>query len=134
MPASAPRVSRFDWILDSGCSHHMTFDPIALDDLRKDTKDKGFVLRDDRVISICGHGRSILKVDLGQVVLVDILLASDLGKNLLSITQLASMGLKFWFEDITCKVFHQTNAHSLLANYFTPLPKARTICITSLIA
>lgn len=98
--------SKLDWILDSGCSHHMSFDASLLNDYTKNSKCPGIQLGDNSIIETPGQGTMAIDIDGGhQIALDNVLHAPKLERNLMSISQCTSNGLKFWFDADSCTIF-----------------------------
>ena len=92
------------WILDSGCSRHMTKDHNLLSIL--ESKDEGTVtLRDNAKGTIVGIG-SIGNTD--NPFIENVLLVDGLKHNLISISQLCDIGYKVLFDKKECTIFDST--------------------------
>lgn len=96
-----------DWILDCGCSHHMS--PIVLNQHKIDsTRYRGVEMGNNQVVPISGKGSALVELKTVNLDLQDVLHVPDLGKNLLSIGQSTGMGVKYLFDGNECKVYDDT--------------------------
>jgi hypothetical protein len=93
--------SKTDWILDCGCSHHMS--PYVENSVLCTTgKYGGVEMGNNQVVPIYGHGEAsaclkTIKLNLDRVFHVP-----ELKNNLLSIGQCTQMGVKYLVEDDVC--------------------------------
>ena len=94
------QIRKNKWILDSGCSRHMTGNPEILNDIIY--KDGGLVNFGDNskgyVIGIGNVGNS------GTPIISNVLLVKNLQHNLLSISQLCDKGYRIRFEKDKCHI------------------------------
>ena len=94
------QIKKNKWILDSGCSRHMTVNPEILNDIIYE--DGGMVNFGDNskgyVIGIGNVGNSKTPT------ISDVLLARNLKHNLLSISQQCDKGYKIKFEKDKCHI------------------------------
>lgn len=102
LPTSSEASSSEDWLLDCGCSHHMS--PSVLNSQPISAR-SGVVMGNSESIPIVGRGSKTCCVPNCKINLDDVLHVPRLGKNLLSIGQSTAKGLKFLFEDDSCKIF-----------------------------
>ena len=90
--------SRGKWVIDSGCSRHMTGNASLFNKLK--AKDGGNVIfGDDRKAKTIGID------DIGtqdSSLVKNVLLVDDLNYNLLSVSQLCDMGLNVMFKKFEC--------------------------------
>ncbi|XP_077233389.1 uncharacterized protein LOC143875667 [Tasmannia lanceolata] len=100
-----------DWLIDSGCSHHMTGNQNKFMRLRKYDGNHAAVTVDNSVhamkdvgdvtvTSRCGEGNSILK---------DVYHVPGMAKNLVSVAQITSAGIYVLFGPNDVKVFEKVN-------------------------
>ena len=98
------------WILDSGCSNHMTGDKALLSQFEEKAGPqitfgdniKGFTM---------GYGN----LDVGNVVIKDISLVGGLKHNLLSISQFTDKGYKVEFVKNICLISHKKTGQLALS-------------------
>ena len=88
-------LSREDWVLDSGCTRHMTYDRSLFKDYEHY---RGSVtLADGKSVDAMGRGSIILPIEGKKTAVPDVILVPELGYNLLSISQLADRGISTIF-------------------------------------
>lgn len=95
------------WIIDSGCTRHMTGDRSLLDDMRK--CQEVVTLADGHNLSVCarGSGRFTAKNGHGKgtdVRLKDVFYVAGLRKNILSVSRMVDEGYTVCFEPEGCKI------------------------------
>ncbi|KAD4178102.1 hypothetical protein E3N88_26693 [Mikania micrantha] len=97
-------ISGEGWVLDSGCSFHMTFLKDSFCDL--EMKDMGTVkLGDDRACKVLGVGDVMLKLNNGsEVKLQSVRYVPDLKRCLISMGTLEKEGMYVCFKDGKAKV------------------------------
>ncbi|KAJ9554165.1 hypothetical protein OSB04_018210 [Centaurea solstitialis] len=95
------------WILDSGCSNHMTSHQEWFSDLDEDFKHTVKLGNDSRIV-VAGKGTIRMKVNGITQVISDVYYIPELRSNLLSLGQLQEKGLAILIRDGTCKVYHPT--------------------------
>jgi hypothetical protein len=84
-----------DWVLDSGCSQHITFDKSRFVSL---SEQSGTVtVANRKELSITGKGIVKIELPTKEVTLSDVLYVPEIGYNLLSIGQLADNGISTQF-------------------------------------
>ena len=91
-------VSSESWLIDTGCTNHMTHD-----------KELFMELKPSKILDVkIGHGSYILVKGIGTIAIAthsgtktifDLLYVPDLDQNLLSVSQLLEKGLKVFFKD-----------------------------------
>ena len=92
------------WIIDSGCSRHMTGDKALLSQYYEKAgpiitfgdNSKGYTV---------GYGC----LEIGNVVIEDIALVNGLQHNLLSVSQFSDRGFKVDFDMMECSIYHKKN-------------------------
>lgn len=92
------------WLIDSGCSNHMTGQRNLFKDL--DENQKQFVkLGDNKEIKVEGRGTVALETHEGQVKLLhNVQFVPNLAHNLLSVGQLLSCGYSVTFDNTACLI------------------------------
>ncbi|KAG6471607.1 hypothetical protein ZIOFF_069051 [Zingiber officinale] len=83
-----------DWIVDSGCSNHMTGDKEKLQNLSEYKGDRMMVTANNSRLPIAHIGKTIItpRYNSNQVSLQDVYHVPGMKKNLLSVSQLTSSG------------------------------------------
>ena len=80
------------WLLDSGCTIHMTFDRTAFRKLRPLKKPVEILVGNNDFITAEGYGDIQLDTPQGYILLTDVLLVPELSSNLVSYTRLMQRG------------------------------------------
>ena len=84
-----------EWILDSGCTQHMTYDE---GHFMNYTKDSGVVtLADGKTLQVQGRGTIKVPIQGKETLITSVIHVPKIGFNLLSISQLAERGMKCEF-------------------------------------
>ncbi|KAK2408903.1 THUMP domain-containing protein [Trifolium repens] len=91
------------WLIDSGCSNHMTNDHKLFKELDKTIVSKVKIGNGD-FISVKGKGIVAIESLDGLKYISDVLYVSDIYQNLLSAPQLVEKGFKVIFEDNWCLI------------------------------
>ena len=91
------------WLLDSGCTNHMS---PSLDIFRN--LDKSYVSKvkvgNGNLLAVKGKGTAIIQTSSGLKLLDDVLFVPDIAHNLISVGQLVDVGYRFLFHDGSCDV------------------------------
>nr|KYP76422.1 Retrovirus-related Pol polyprotein from transposon TNT 1-94 [Cajanus cajan] len=95
--------SNESWLIDSGCTNHMTFDEALFKDLRPTNITKVRIGNGD-YITVKGKGTVAITSCVGTKFIPDVLLVPQLDQNLLSVGQLIERGFKAIFEDKYCLI------------------------------
>ena len=85
------------WLIDSGCTHHMTNDKELFKELDKTVISK-VKIGNGEYISVKGKGTVALESLSGLKYITDVLYVPDIDQNLLSVGQLIEKGFKVIFE------------------------------------
>jgi len=104
-------VSTEAWLIDSGCTNHMTHDK----ELFKDLKPTGVTkvrIGHGGYIPAKGMGTITIETQSGTKAIFDVLYVPDLDQNLLSVGQLLEKGFKLYFEDKHCLI-KEASGHDL---------------------
>ena len=80
------------WLLDSGCSIHMTFDRTAFRKLKPLEREVDILVGNNVFITAEGQGDIPLDTPQGPILLKDVLLVPELSSNLVSYTRLMQRG------------------------------------------
>jgi hypothetical protein len=109
------------WLLDSGCSNHMTGNRELLSNIDSSIA-SNITLGNDYLVKVQGRGtvpiltKQNVKKDISNVYHVP-----DLKHNLLSVGQLIEKGYKVLFEGISCKIYDRKPSRKLISEiYMTP--------------
>ena len=100
------------WIIDSGCSQHLTGDESLFVSLSMfDTSSRpSLKLANNKQIQACGVGSIIIQ---GQnhtyIKLSNVLYVKDVAFNLISVSRLASQGCRVLFTTDECDIYDETN-------------------------
>ncbi|XP_074364151.1 uncharacterized protein LOC141704899 [Apium graveolens] len=96
--------SRTTWLLDSGCSNHMTGDITIFTKIDKSITAE---VKMGNGILVQARGKSTICIQTkdGIRYINDVLLIPDLDQNLLSVGQLIENGYAAYFEDDTCTIY-----------------------------
>ncbi|XP_074363067.1 uncharacterized protein LOC141703433 [Apium graveolens] len=101
------------WLLDSGCSNHMTGDNTIFTKI-----DKSITVEVKMVNGILvqarGKGTICIQTKDGIRYINDVLLVPDLDQNLLSVGQLIENGYAAYFENGTCTIFDKNKGRKLV--------------------
>lgn len=100
MKTEKARVTReriCDWIVDSGCSSHMTSDKKLFSKLEERTMEKSVVIADGNTMNVEGYGevRGFMKLKTGSIVAItlkDVLYVPKLDRNLFSVEKASQQG------------------------------------------
>ncbi|KAJ8771210.1 hypothetical protein K2173_026005 [Erythroxylum novogranatense] len=100
-------VDSGSWLVDSGCTHHMTSDLSLFCDL-----DESFVSRvkigNGEYITVKGRGNVIIKGPNVSKLISDVLYVPKVDQNLLCVGQLVQKGYKVIFENEECLIIDST--------------------------
>src|SRR5262249_38250173 len=93
-----------EWLIDSGCTNHMTNDADLFCDLDHTCRTK-VTLGDGTTVDALGKGSIQIQTHKGTKLIRDVLLVPDLNQNLLSVTQMMQNGYSLYFNQNYCKIF-----------------------------
>lgn len=102
------------WLIDSGCTHHMTHDRDLFKEVNKSTISKVRMLNGAH-IEVEGIGTVLVKSHSGYKLISNVLYAPKLNQSLLSVPQLLMKGYKVLFEHEKCVIKDQNNKEVLRA-------------------
>ena len=98
------------WVVDSGCSKHITGDKSKLLEIQKVDFNQEFVLPNLMVVKSNLKGKVILNdVNNGEIFIDDVWYVPELKKNLLSVAMLLKQGFKIDFRRKKCDIFKDKN-------------------------
>nr|CAN63433.1 hypothetical protein VITISV_033829 [Vitis vinifera] len=89
------------WLVDSGCTNHMTYDQDLFREIDRTTISK-VRIGNGEYIPVKGKGIVAIESLTGLKLIYDILFVPDIDQNLLSVGQLVEKGFKVCFEDKNC--------------------------------
>jgi len=104
----ASDITNKTWLIDSGCTHHMTHDKDMFVKLDKTYSSKVKIGNGD-YIEVKGIGDIAIDVDSDTKIFSDVLYVPEINQNLLSVGQLLEKGYVVVFKDKTCEVFDTTD-------------------------
>jgi hypothetical protein len=99
-----------EWLIESGCSSHMTGDQRKFVILKK--KGGNVAFGDDSSTKILGKG--IVKIESENVKVGKLLLVEDLKHNLLNVSKICDQGYTLTFDSRKCKI-RENNSGRLVA-------------------
>ncbi|XP_074379364.1 retrovirus-related Pol polyprotein from transposon TNT 1-94 isoform X2 [Apium graveolens] len=91
------------WLIDSGCTNHMTYDRELFKDLNEAIVSKVRV-GNGAYIAVKGKGTVEIQCNTGLKLISDVLYVPDIDQNLLSVSQLTEKGYKVLFDDNQCVI------------------------------
>ncbi|KAL4036909.1 hypothetical protein IC575_000487 [Cucumis melo] len=100
--------SNESWLIDSGCTNHMTHDKELFKDLKPTNITKVRIGNGD-YISVKGKGTIAIASCKGTKHIQDVLFVPDINQNLLSVGQLIEKGFKVTFENEYCLIKDAAN-------------------------
>ena len=96
--------SGLGWLVDSGCSHHMSFQKDGFMELDRNYKTK-VKIGDGRFMKVEGKGDVCLNTKEGTKIIKDVLYVPSLCENLLSVAQLVERGFALNFAKDGCIIY-----------------------------
>ncbi|KAL4376435.1 hypothetical protein GQ457_02G035280 [Hibiscus cannabinus] len=106
------KCSSESWLIDSGCTNHMTPDKTLFKDLKLSKVTKVRIGNGD-YISVKGSGTVAVTTSSGTKTISDVLYVPEIDQNLLSVGQLLEKGFKVTFEDFYCLIYDATGKETL---------------------
>jgi len=95
------------WLIDNGCTHHMTYDKGMFVNLDETYYSK-VKIRNGDYIEVKGLGDIVINTSSGTRTISNVLYVSEIDQNLLSVGQLLEKGFAVVFKDKTCEIFDTT--------------------------
>ena len=89
------------WLVDSGCTNHMTYDQDLFREIDRTAISK-VRIGNGEYIPVKGKGTVAIESLTGLKLISDVLFVPDIDQNLLSVGQLVEKGFKVCFEDKNC--------------------------------
>ena len=99
----ATNSSTKSWLIDSGCTNHMTYDRELFRELGETTISKVRIGNGAR-IAVKGKGTVAIEGYTGLKLIYDVLYVPEINQNLLSVTQLLEKSYKVLFKDKNCVI------------------------------
>ena len=96
------------WLIDSGCTNHMTYDQELFKDLDA-TYNTNVRIGNGEKIAVKGKGTIVIEGCTGLKLIPDVLYVPEINQNLLSVGQLLEKGYKVLFEDKSCMIKDSDN-------------------------
>jgi hypothetical protein len=97
-----------EWVLDSGCTTHMTFDPGHFVNFKKHS---GIVtVADGKTLHVQGGGTIEVPIQGKMTQITGVIYVPDLGYNLLSVSQLGERGMKCVFDSRSATLLRNERA------------------------
>jgi len=91
------------WLIDSGCTNHMTHDKDLFRELRSSNTSK-VRIKNGEYITVKGKGTVAISTYSGTKFISDVLYVPEIDQNLSSVRQLIEKGYKVVFEDKSCLI------------------------------
>jgi len=104
----ASDITNETWLIDSGCTHHMTHDKDMFVKLDR-THSSKVRIGNGEYIEVKGISDIAINARSGIKIISDVLYVPEINQNLLSIGQLLEKGYVVVFKDKTCEVFDTTD-------------------------
>ncbi|KAJ8764624.1 hypothetical protein K2173_006706 [Erythroxylum novogranatense] len=104
----ASKISSDCWLVDSGCTNHMTNDEKLFKELDKSASSRVRIGNGD-YITVKGKGTVAIESLTGTKLISEVLYVPEIDQNLLSVGQLLEKGFKVLFEDKMCLVIDQSS-------------------------
>src|SRR3954471_18476087 len=106
-----------EWVLDSGCTDHMTGDEEMFHELAENDGPRKYVtFGDNSNGKVVGLGKVAISHDSS---IQNVMLVESLGYNLPFVSRLADFGFNVLFTEVDCQVFRRDN-HNM---FFTGIPR-----------
>ncbi|XP_059280984.1 uncharacterized protein LOC132034611 [Lycium ferocissimum] len=100
------------WMIDSGCTNHMTYDRNIFKEFMS-MKNKKVRIRNGDYIPTKGKGTIAIKIGLGTQITSNVLYVPDIYQNLLSVSHRVEKGFKLLFDNKYCRIFDATKQEIL---------------------
>ncbi|CAJ2644827.1 unnamed protein product [Trifolium pratense] len=97
-----------EWLVDSGCTNHMTYDRDLFKELNKTSISKVRIGNGEQ-IAVEGIGTISIKTHAGMKQISNVLYVPEINQNLLSVAQLLEKNYKVIFEHKSCVIKDQNN-------------------------
>ncbi|KAK1610142.1 hypothetical protein QYE76_033815 [Lolium multiflorum] len=123
------------WVLDSGCTSHMTGGKNLVKELRPNINDITVSFGDNSTSEVLGFGKVVVA---HNITLVDVMLVKTLGYNLLSVSALGKMGFAVFIDnDIVVLLWSKTlkvafvgyREHNLYVVDFSGITTSSAMCL-----
>nr|KYP74763.1 Putative transposon Ty5-1 protein YCL075W family [Cajanus cajan] len=117
------------WLIDSGCTHHMTYDEELFKEMDRTIVSKA-IIGNGECIAVKGKGTVAIESCSGTKIITSVLYVLEINQNLLSVGKLLDKGYKILFEDKMCLI-KDASGHDLFKvkmkgkNFFLDLMEER---------
>lgn len=105
-------ISSESWLIDSGCTNHMSSDITLFKNLKPSKVTKVRIGNGD-YIPAKGSGTIAITTTSGTKTISDVLYVPEIDQNLLSVGQLLEKGFKISFENFHCLIYDSTGKEML---------------------
>ena len=103
VPCLATNKFTENWLIDSGCTNHMTHDGKLFKELDRNIISK-VKIGNGTHLKVEGKGTVAIETHSGFKLISDVLYVPEINQNLLSVSQLLDKGYKVLFEDKSCVI------------------------------
>ncbi|KAL4291703.1 hypothetical protein GQ457_14G023770 [Hibiscus cannabinus] len=100
------------WLIDSGCTHHMTPHLDLFKVLDKSYKSR-VKIGDGSFVEVKGKGDAVVETSSGTKIISDVLFVPEISQSLLSVGQLLEKNYNLHFHDRVCDVFDKNGVKML---------------------
>ncbi|KAL4388598.1 hypothetical protein GQ457_09G027370 [Hibiscus cannabinus] len=100
------------WLIDSGCTHHMTPHLDLFKVLNKSYKSR-VKIGDGSFVEVKGKGDAAVETSSGTKIISDVLFVPEISQSLLSVGQLLEKNYNLHFHDRVCDVFDKNGVKML---------------------
>ena len=92
------------WLIDSGCTNHMTYDKTLFRELKSQVTTK-IRIGDGRYVLAKGKRTVAITTNSSTKTILDVLYVPEIYQNLLSVGQLLEKGFKIFFDNPYCHIY-----------------------------
>lgn len=100
------------WLIDSGCTHHMSFNATLFKELDESYSSKVKV-GNGNIMEVKGRGTIAIPTRSGIKLIQNVLYVPDLSQNLLSVGQMLEKGYSLQFKNNICTIYNGQEAEVL---------------------
>ena len=104
--------SKETWLVDSGCTQHMTHDANLFKCLDRSFVSKVKIGNGD-FIEVQGKGDVVVETPTGTKLISNVLYVPEINQSLLSVAQMLENGFSLKFEDMSCIIYDQLGSEVL---------------------
>lgn len=106
-----------DWIIDSGCTSHMTWDRDCLINVNENNLKDYVTVANNLKLNCEAIGDTKLRYEENEVRLSNVLFVPELAANLLSVSRLVESGYDVKFDTRGCQILCKTSGKSIAKGY-----------------